>query len=551
MLTFTDGGNWLQQEAEPSHAVYRARMTEWARNYSQACYNFARHGKIAAPGALRYTIEDAKSVWLPGYEPKPEQVEALLLGINFGRFALFGTMGFGKTPTTGGVMAFIQQKGGLVGQQRRKFAVFCPKSVIDEWVTQPLRFFGQKTAVFPGGNVYDADIIVTNYEQAANLYAAHKNVIGGVVLDESHKVKNIHTQVFDHIQNMMYGVFYRFVLTGTPQTKDPQDMFTQLSVINPMAFPFSYGYMLDRHYSMINYGKFSKLSFRKKDAPIFRDIAARNAIAPPAEGAAVEAKKTLIPVRMNAVQSEMMDKTTQANVTIVRDAGALGYNVSTQEIHAAVIKECQISSGYLIAEDAPIRFESTKLSRIVDDVNTEWSGQRAIVWVFFRETAERLLRTFGKRATLIYGGMSNKARKEALERFEQESDCVLVAQIKTANAGLNLQFCKNMAFAELDWAHVTIDQAVARVDRRGQKDECDIRFYYTEGTADELMLLAYKDKQRVSSQTLVNYIAKNNVVFSQKNVKRERTKKSAMDAVINSDWTMRTGGGVSSWLKTT
>lgn len=107
--------------------------------------------------------------------------------------------------------------------------------------------------------------------------------------------------------------------------------------------------------------------------------------------------------------------------------------------------------------------------------------------------------------------MSNKARKTALDAFKDGKKRIAILQLKAANAGLNLQFCRNAVFVELDWAPPTIDQAVGRIDRPGQKAACRILFLYTEGTTDELMLMAYQQKTSITSTILKNYVRTRNI----------------------------------------
>ena len=521
-------------------AAYRMNVAKWSRSYSNACFNYKRTGRIADPGALQWDIDTTNTVCRPGHSPREEQVQPILLGINFGRMALFGDMGFGKTFTSGYIIAHAQRIGHLRNQLKRTAVVFCPKNVIPEWHKQAPEFFGLRVASFPGDNIEHADVIVTNYEQAANLYEVAKNRIGFVALDESHRVKNYYTQTFSNMAAMCEDVWFRLVLSGTPQTNDPKDLFTQLSLINPYAFGFSHGYMMNRFYRTIRTGAFERQEFRKSDAPVFKNAVSRNSIVYTVDNSHIDQTKQVVKCALTAEQETMLDKLREGNITASkvtqRKVAGVYAKGNTVDVRALILRELQVSSGFLPMQGSEcLRFKSDKIDKAVDVISREWAGEKIVVWVQFRETAQRLQQLIGSRSAVLYGGMSTQARKQVVAEFESGSTQVVIAQIRAGNAGVNWQFCQHMLFVELDWASATIDQAVARIIRSGQKGKCAIRFLYTAGTADELMIHAYTNKRKLSASVLNDYVTKGSIDARGVSFAR-KSRKSKLEKAIETPW---------------
>lgn len=256
-------------------------------------------------------------------------------------------------------------------------------------------------------------------------------------------------------------------------------------------------------------GNYSKRKFRQQDAPIFHAATRRNALRcdNPDENKP-DTDVQVYPVEPTPEQLAMLEKVASGNMSVAKAQKSMGGAAQFKELRGAVIKEAQVSSGYVNSDDQPIRFGSSKLAAVMKHLKGPWAGQQVILWVYFRETAERLLRALGNDATVVYGGMSHARSNEAIDGFRDGRYQYLICQLKTGNAGLNLQFCNHAAFVELDWAHTTIDQAIGRIARSGQTKRCHVAFFYTTSTADELMLDAYRHKRKITATVLEAYTAK-------------------------------------------
>lgn len=518
-LLWKHGANWLNGE-NLLPVTTRDAVKSWADGYRQAVYNINAIGK-PHPNMELLPVQYNPEICLPGYAPRDEaQMAAIMLLTNWGRGALFAEMGAGKT-FMGGYSAMHWRNSSPAYHteegMRKVTLVVVPKNVIGEWQRQPQEFFGSRATVFPDDvDWYRSDIVVTNYEQVGNLLR-FAPLIGGIILDESHKIKNHKTLAFGAIAQLAVAgnIWHRMVLTGTPQKNKPDDLFSQLSFINPFAYNFSHTAMMRTYFTAIRMpGRFEpSYKFKNSWAFLFKEITNCNAVLMEAPAREAGSEHEIVSCGLTAEQQTHMEIVREGTLTVLSGGENLGgLRTSTKveqiAIKNALMKGLQVSSGYLVAGNDTWRFTSEKLAKVYDKAVNEWADHQVIVWVYFRETADRLKAAFdaaGIRSIMVRGGMPNKAREQALEDFENNKARIAVLQLSSMNAGRNLQFCNHAIYAELDWAYTTIDQAVARIDRPGQTNRCFHCFYYTMGTTDELHVTAYKEKSKLSMATVKKF----------------------------------------------
>ena len=65
--------------------------------------------------------------------------------------------------------------------------------------------------------------------------------------------------------------------------------------------------------------------------------------------------------------------------------------------------------------------------------------KKTIIFCNFNEEMDEILRHFGEKSVCVRGGMSDKQKQFAVDRFQEDDSCkVFVGQIKAAGVGLTL-----------------------------------------------------------------------------------------------------------------
>lgn len=290
-------------------------------------------------------------------------------------------------------------------------------------------------------------------------------------------------------------------MTGTAIKNKPDDLFTQLSIINPFAFNFSHAMMMKTYFFQVRTMQGIMYKFRNTWAHLFRSIVQRNAVLVEATKRDAGSETKIIPCKPTLEQKKYLAAIEAGTISIVQQ-GENGYVSAEQQkaidvaLKNQIVKEQQVSSGFLVAADNTLRFTSSKMASAFNLLTNDWKGELAICWVYFRETATRMasaIEAAGETVGVIYGGMSKHDRDTVINGFKAGRIKKLMAQISSMNAGLNLQCCHRDVFVELPWSPSDLDQALARTDRSGQTEKCQHVFIFTEGTADEMFIKAQQE----------------------------------------------------------
>ena len=120
---------------------------------------------------------------------------------------------------------------------------------------------------------------------------------------------------------------------------------------------------------------------------------------------------------------------------------------------------------------------ASKINAVVSKIQSESKDARKIVFCHYRgeidalkEALENLSYNVG-----VYDGRASKAQKDALCQNDENAPDVLIAQIKSASEGLNLQHFSQIYFTSPHWNPAVEDQAVARAHRIGQ--QCGVKVF--------------------------------------------------------------------------
>jgi len=197
-------------------------------------------------------------------KPYRHQLDALEKSWNKETFAYFMEMGTGKTKVLIDNAAMLYDKGKING-----ILIVAPKGVIGTWYNQELpthlaTHIVSKTVLwqaninqkqqdkldtlFESGE--DLHILIMNVEafssEKGTLFAAkflncHKTLMA---IDESTTIKNPKAKRTKNIIKLSKLSKYRRILTGSPVTKNPLDLYSQCEFLDPFLLNFASYYSL-------------------------------------------------------------------------------------------------------------------------------------------------------------------------------------------------------------------------------------------------------------------------------------------------------------------
>lgn len=265
------------------------------------------------------------------------------------------------------------------------------------------------------------------------------------ICDESLFIKNIKAKRTKRIIDIGNCSEYRLILNGTPITKNIIDIWSQMEFLSPKILNMSF-----REYKDTFCEYYVKAKSKRNKNRIRRQMN--------------------IPYLISLIEPYIY----QAELDIEYSKVFYTETYSVNKDDYETYKE-EIFNQYYDGEDLNFEAFSQKLQsyytsqaehleaiqRVVDKIN-----DKVIVFVKYianiQDGAECITR-------------KTKKRKEIIERFQNNEFKVLYISYGCGSFSLNLQFCKNIIFADMDWDYAKRIQAEGRIYRMDIED--NVHYY--------------------------------------------------------------------------
>ena len=404
----------------------------------------------------------------------PHQADGVAFLLSKKRVILADDMGLGKTR-----QAIVAMEAGV---PEGKILVVCPASIKLNWKREIQLVDALAEVEVLGVDqeiTNDPRWVIVNYDilrkHADRLHAVDWS---GVILDEAHFIKNA-SQRTNHCLKLLgvqadahapvIGPEFVFLLTGTPMTNRPKDLFNLLRCVEHpaarsfLSFAKRYCDAYRNDYGWVTTGasNLDELNLLMKEVSIRRTKGEVLDLPPKIRSwvpvdisgskAAFNAVESFLNWHAGADPSQPNDTEFLARLTKVRTA-----------LHKAKQKA--------VAE------------RIRDVVA---SGEKVVVFTCFSDGIERHKKKLGDSAVTITGSDSPEQRMAAVDRF-QDDDTVRVAlcNIIAGGVGITLTAGTHVIFQDLDWVPANHAQAEDRCYRLGQTSRVTVEYFLAAGTLD-------------------------------------------------------------------
>lgn len=313
-----------------------------------------------------------------------------------------------------------------------------------------------------------------------------------LVIDESILIKNYHALRTQAVLDLASYCEYRVLLNGTPITRDAADLFGQFYVLDWRILGFRDAETYERRHVYRPSGAGGRAVVLRAEELL--DKAARFSFSLRKSECLDLPEKTYHKVAYDMPREQVSEYARVA---------ALYMNKLTDETSVFVALNAlqQVTSGKTVNSAPGSTFSAT--------LHDEWQaarldaleqalpkGEQAIVFCRFRSEVEAVAARFS--GLMIHGGVPRAARGRILDDFRNRKARVLAMLKGVGGFGLNLQFCRNVAYYSNDWDLATRLQSEDRVHRLGQPLPVNIYDVVARGTLDGLMLRSAKHKASIS-----------------------------------------------------
>ena len=457
-------------------------------------------------------------------EPYEHQRNALNESAEKVQWAYFMEMGTGKTKVT------IDNMSYLFFQRKINAAlIIAPKSVYTIWETEIETHMPDvlKKSIFKWNIDKPKDYYKLNEFQHLRIFLINvealstkrgfeacvdfltKNKLNFVALDESTTIKNKSAKRTKNILGLRKLSHIRRILTGSPITKSPLDLFTQCQFLSPELLGFSsYLAFRNRYAEMtdipVGSGRFisvPKYYKRLEELEIkLKQFATRIR-----KDQCLDLKPKVRSKRYIELEGEskkIYDKLRTSALAIVEDSTISFSNKLTE-----IIKLHQVCNGFTKDDDGrmlPLHDQKIKaLHEIIEE-----SDGKIIIWANYlwniHEIIHSLKSKYGEESVVsIFGEVNVKDRKKAVESFQNDSNVrFFVGNPTTGGFGLTLTACNTVVYYSNNYNLEVRMQSEDRAHRMGQTGTVVYVDIVAKNTLDEAIMKSLINKGQIAAKTL-------------------------------------------------
>jgi SNF2 family DNA or RNA helicase len=447
-------------------------------------------------------------------------------------YALFMEMGTGKSKVAIDTMGMLYEAGKI-----RAALIIAPKGVYDNWVkgeipshlpdhidrkvvrwtpTDTKKFQEEmKDLVFES---FDGlKIFVVNVEAFSTprgTRAAFKyletNKSNMVIVDESTTIKNRKANRTQNILKLLNLSKYRRILTGSPVTKSPMDLYSQCLFLNEKALGFSSYYSFQNRYAVVQKRTMGPRAFQEIVA--YRRLDELNEKLNRFSNRILKEECLDLPAKMY-IRRDVPLTADQEKAYVQMKKLALakldnGELATTASVLTQIMRLQQICCGHIQSDDGELVTLASNRYKELIDVAEELQG-KAIIWATYthdiQQIASALRDRFGPGAVATYyGETAQDERQDIVDKF-QDKDSPLrffVGQPRTGGYGITLTAANTVIYFSNSYDLEIRLQSEDRAHRIGQDKKVTYIDLVSPKTIDEKILKALRGKIDLAGKVL-------------------------------------------------
>jgi SNF2 family DNA or RNA helicase len=462
-------------------------------------------------------------------QPYKHQLDALQDSWDKENFAYFMEMGTGKSKVLLDNAAMLYDKGKING-----LLIIAPKGVYKNWYDSeipthlPNHIFKKmvlwKTSdkskkqqlllntLFETGSEFH--ILLMNVEAfskgdgaafAAKFLSCHNTMIA---IDESTTIKTPTSNRTKNILALRQHAKYRRILTGSPVTKSPLDLFSQCEFLDPWLlghtsyWTFKSRYAVTRKIQVqgrqveivVGYRNLGELS--EKIQPFSKRVLKDDCLDLP--------KKTFMKhvVEMTKEQKKVYKQMKEEAIAYLD-----GKVLSSATVMTQLMRLHQITCGHFTPDDGEIKNlpcnRMTELMDILENVHG-----KAVIWSHYTHDVRRIIdeikRVYGDDSVVDYFGQTTSEERSAnIKKFQNDDKCrFFVGTTHTGGYGITLTAASTMIYFSNGYDLEKRQQSEARIDRIGQTKPMTYIDIISEDTVDDRIVKALRSKINIANQIM-------------------------------------------------
>ena len=461
-------------------------------------------------------------------KPYAHQLTALEKSWNRESYAYFMEMGTGKTKVLIDNLAMLYDKGKVNGA-----LIVAPKGVVGTWYNNELPTHLpdhiENVTVLWQSNItkkqqekletlYEIGtalhILIMNVEAlstdkgikfAEKFLSCHETLMA---IDESTTIKNPAAKRTKNILSLAQNTKYRRIMTGSPVTKNPLDLYSQCEFLHPYLLDFTSYYAFRNRYAEMKtlhmHGRQIQIVSHFKNLGELSDTLKNFSYRVLKEDCLDLPDKIYIKrnISLTTEQQKVYESMKEKALAILNGKQVTSVSALTQ-----LMRLHQITCGHFVADDGSVQeVKSNRLNELMD-VLEEIEG-KAIIWAHYQHDIKKIIKSIEKvhgpgSVVDYYGLTAQEHRQPNIKKFQEDDKCrFIVGTPQTGGYGITLTQANTVVYYSNGYDLEKRLQSEDRAHRIGQKKCVTYVDIMAEDTVDEKIVKALRKKINIASEVL-------------------------------------------------
>jgi len=443
-------------------------------------------------------------------------------------YAYFMEMGTGKTKVLIDNLAMLYDKGKVNGA-----LIIAPKGVVGTWYTNELPthlpdHIENVTVLWqPNITKKQQESLDTLFQKGEGLHILIMNVeafstdkgrlFAGkflschntmMAIDESTTIKNPSAKRTKNILSLGKEAKYRRIMTGSPVTKNPLDLFSQCYFLDPFLLDFHSYYSFRNRYAemktMHAHGRSIQVVSKFRHLGELSDTIKTFAYRVLKEDCLDLPDKIFIKrqITLTPEQRKLYDQMKKQALAILE-----GKVSSTKNSLTQLMRLQQITCGHFTDDTGKTQaIDNNRISELMD-VLEDVEG-KAIIWAHYQYDMSKIMdaikNKYGPKSFVDYYGLTPKdKRQDNITKFQGDPECrFFIGTPSTGGYGITLTAANTVIYYSNGYDLEKRLQSEDRAHRMGQKKPVTYVDINAEDTVDEKIVKALRAKIDIASQVL-------------------------------------------------
>jgi len=465
-------------------------------------------------------------------KPYAHQITALEKSWNKEVFAYFMEMGTGKSKVLIDNIAMLYDKGKIDGA-----LIIAPKGVYQTWsdIEIPTHLPSHievkkvlwKSSFIKGGKIvaleadplfepgHELHILIMNVEAlstkngvsfAETFLSCHKTLMA---IDESTTIKNPDAIRTKSIVNLGRQAKYRRILTGSPVTKSPLDLYKQCEFLDPYLLDYSSYYAFRTRYAVLKTANFGGRSIQLVVG--YRNLDELSRKLEPFSYRVLKEDCLDLPdyvFTKRIIQLSPEQKKIYNSMKQIALAAMDGKVMTTATALVQLMRLHQITCGHFTADDGSIKeIKNERLDALIDILREV--ENKAVIWAHYRYDIHAIIKAvekeFGKDSYVTYYGDTPQSERQNNIKLLQDPNSkvrFLIGTPQTGGYGITLTEANTMIYYSNGYDLEKRTQSEARINRHGQVRKMTYIDIIAQDTVDEKIVKALRKKIDIASQVM-------------------------------------------------